>query len=181
MMCHLHPVARRVRRHTPPFGDATGQRHVGVENIDGTAFDQIATAPALHLTLPSRDADASGGPYLVHTAHLVVPVHGFLEPGDVTVSYATRKGNGVCDRIAHVRITGDDKIITNGLPHLLDARNVFLWGPSTHFKLHTGVAGFAILKHLLNEPCDALTLRVIPADDDGLQPCLRCPQEAKHW
>ena len=91
MVRHLHPVARRMRRHTPPFGDPTGQRHVGVENIYGTTFDQITATPALHLALPGRDPDASGGSHLVHTAHLVVPVHGFLEPGDVAVSHATRK------------------------------------------------------------------------------------------
>src|SRR5262249_27396984 len=175
MVCHLHPVARRMRCHTPPFSDATGQRHVGVENIYSAAFDQVAATPALHLALPSRNPDASRGPHLVHAAHLVVPVHGFLEPGDVTVSYATRKDNRVCDRIAHVRITGDDKVVANSFPYLLDARNVFLWGASTHFKLHASVAGFAILTHLLNEPFDTLPLRIIAPDDDGLQPGLRRP------
>src|SRR5262249_37851075 len=154
------------RRHTPPFGDPTGQRHVGIENIYGTAFDQVTATPALHLALPGRDADASRGPHLVHAAHLVVPVHGFFKPGDVAVSHATRKGNRVCDRITHVRITGDDKIIANGFPHLSNARDVFLWGPPSHLKLHASIAGFAILKHLLNESFDPLALRIISPDDN---------------
>src|SRR5215510_2349651 len=166
MVGHLHPVARRMRRHTPPFGDPTGQRHVGIENIYSPTFDQVTATPTLHLALPCRNPDASCGSHLVHTTHLVVPVHGFLEPGDVAVGHAARKGNRVCDRIAHVRITGDDKIIANGFPHLLDACDVFLWGPSTHLKLHASVAGFAIFTHFLNESCDALALGIISPDDN---------------
>src|SRR5262245_55638575 len=168
MMRHLHPVARSMRCDTPPFGDPAGQGDVGVEDIDRSPLDQVTAAPALHLALPCRHPHAGGSPYLAHATHLVVPVHRLLEPGDVTVSHAMRKGNCLGNGVAHIGITGDNKIVTDGLARLPHTRNIFLRWPSTHLKLHPSVAGLAILQNFLDKPRSALALGVIAANDDGL-------------
>src|SRR5574341_1105232 len=118
-------------------------------------------------------------PHLAHTTHLVVPVHRRLEPGNVTVGHTTRKGNRLGHGVSHVRIAGDNKIVPNGLAHLPYACNIFLWQSPTDLELHPGVAGLTICEDLLDESCSALALCVIAADDDGLQPRLRCSQEAE--
>src|SRR6266571_2209016 len=179
MMRHLHPVARGMRGDTPPFGDPASQGDVGVEDIDRASLDQVTATPALHLALPSRDPHAGGSPHLTHATHLVVPVHRLLKPGDVTVGHATRKGDRLCNGVAHVRIAGDNKIVTDGLAHLPYARNICLWQSPTDLEFHPGVACLTIFEDLLDEPLRALALCIIATNDDGLQPCLRRSQEAE--
>ena len=145
-----------------------------LENIYGAAFDQITATPALHLALPGRDPDASGGSHLVHTAHLVVPVTG--SSNQAMWQSVTPRAKAIASAtVCHVRITAMIESSPNGFPHLLDACDVFLWGPSTHFKLRASVARLRDIQTSPQSlPCDTLPLRIISANDDGLQPGLRC-------
>src|SRR5262245_17018662 len=178
MVRHLYPVARGMRCNPPPFRDPAGQGDVGVEDIDCSPLYQIAAAPALHLALSRRDPDAGGSPDLAHATHLVVPVHRLLEPGNVTIGHATRKGDRLGNGVSHVGVAGDNKIVANSLAHLPHAHNIFFWQSPTNLELHSGVAGLTIFEDLLDKPRSALALCVITTDDDSLQPRLCCSQEA---
>src|SRR4029079_13331716 len=88
------------------LGDATTDRQVGLQNVDGAMGDQVAEVETGELALASGDRDEAALAHLCDTG-LVVSGDRLLEPSEVAVAHQLCKTLGLGDREGAVSIDHD--------------------------------------------------------------------------
>src|SRR5262245_53307281 len=153
-------------RCAPPVGHATALGNVVVDEVHGTRIEHPAHAVARDLRLPGVDGDARRSPHTDHAGHVVVPVAGLLEPGDVEGLYEARETDRLIHRPAAVGIDGKHKVLTRRLAGSGNALCILLRRQPADLELAAGHTGRPVELHLTGDVGVRLALHVVAADGD---------------